>query len=372
MAELLTRLEIEDLKENLREVRELLHRHALVENLVGRQEMPRRALVEQLVHKQHLAELRAKLDRLHPADIAYILEALPLGERLVVWELVKADRDGGILLEGSDAVRDSLIADMDVDALADLAPDLPAEVVLRCSWFDQERRGDAARCSPLALQGVVEPPDMFGEDRLRKAGRIRRRQLEPGIRLTARRGDAHALLARQVDHRGILGEAMHEQLSNTPVACVRVAAREQHCSNAGSAPGGKHRDTELRMRIAAREVRRPDKAELIVEDAENRVAVEADTCDIVPDRLIGQDNAETQPPIFVIEGEQVPLERIAFQPAKFARNDLRGHSVILFDSENDARFGGSSQLTAANAARAADRVASISTLPCAAETNPAS
>lgn len=141
MDELPTRLEIEDLKANLRDVRELLHRHALVENLVGRQEMPRRALVEQLVHKQHLAELRAKLDRLHPADIAYILEALPLGERLVVWDLVKADRDGEILLEVSDAVRDSLIADMDADELvaaaetletdelADLAPDLPAEVI---------------------------------------------------------------------------------------------------------------------------------------------------------------------------------------------------------------------------------------------------
>jgi magnesium transporter len=139
--ELLTRLEIEDLKENLREVQDLLHRHALVEHLVGRQEMPRHALVEQLVHKQHLAELRAKLDKLHPADIAYILEALPLEERLVVWDLVKADRDGDILLEVSDAVRESLIASMDAgelvaaaetleaDELADLAPDLPAEVI---------------------------------------------------------------------------------------------------------------------------------------------------------------------------------------------------------------------------------------------------
>jgi magnesium transporter len=141
MSDLLTRLEVEDLKENLREVQELLHRHALVEGLVSRQEMPKHALVEQLVHKQHLAELRAKLENLHPADVAYILEALPLEERLVVWELVKADRDGEILLEVSDAVRESLIASMDsdelvaaaetleADELADLAPDLPAEVI---------------------------------------------------------------------------------------------------------------------------------------------------------------------------------------------------------------------------------------------------
>ena len=141
MSDLLTRLEVEDLKENLREVQELLHRHALVEGLVERQEMPRHALVEQLVHKQHLAELRAKLENLHPADVAYILEALPLDERLVVWDLVKADHDGEILLEVSDAVRESLIASMDsdelvaaaetleADELADLAADLPPEVI---------------------------------------------------------------------------------------------------------------------------------------------------------------------------------------------------------------------------------------------------
>jgi magnesium transporter len=141
MAELPTRLEIEDLKQNLREVQALLHRQSVVEGLVHRQEMPKHDLVEQLVHKQHLAELRTHLEGLHPADVAYILEALPPEERLVVWDLVKADRDGEILLEVSDAVREQLIASMDskelvaaaesleADELADLAPDLPREVI---------------------------------------------------------------------------------------------------------------------------------------------------------------------------------------------------------------------------------------------------
>ena len=113
MADLATRLEIEDLKENLRAVQELLHRHKLVESLVARQDMPKQELVEQMVHRQHLAELRGKIERLHPADIAFILESLPLDERLLAWDLVKADRDGEILLEVSDAVRESLIASMD-------------------------------------------------------------------------------------------------------------------------------------------------------------------------------------------------------------------------------------------------------------------
>ncbi|MDX9950848.1 MAG: magnesium transporter [Methylophilaceae bacterium] len=131
----------ESLQESLQQVIALLHKHKLVEGLVHKQEMPNQSLVETLVHKQNLTELQKKLDALHPADVAYILEALPLEERLEVWDLVKAERDGDILLEVSDAVRQTLIADMDseellaaaeqldTDELADLAHDLPKDVL---------------------------------------------------------------------------------------------------------------------------------------------------------------------------------------------------------------------------------------------------
>ncbi|HEY6610262.1 MAG TPA: magnesium transporter [Pseudomonas sp.] len=131
----------ESLQERLALVIELLHRHKLVEQLAQRQEGDHQELVESLVHRQNLAELQRKLDDLHPADIAHILEALPLDDRLTVWQLVKAERDGDILLEVSDAVRETLIADMDdheilaatrdldADELADLAPELPRDVV---------------------------------------------------------------------------------------------------------------------------------------------------------------------------------------------------------------------------------------------------
>jgi len=117
MTELPTRLEVEDLQQNLQ------------------------AVQESLARKRDPAEMRAELDQLHPADVAYILEALPLEERLVVWDLVKAEREGEILLELSEAVRAPLIATMDsrelvaaaetleADEIADLAPDLPEEVV---------------------------------------------------------------------------------------------------------------------------------------------------------------------------------------------------------------------------------------------------
>src|SRR3954463_608540 len=102
MAEALARLEVEDLQQSLHDVQALIEAHA------------------------DSATLRAKLDTLHPADIAYILEALPLEERTAVWNLVKADRDGEILLEVSEAVRESLIANMDSAELVAAAETLEA------------------------------------------------------------------------------------------------------------------------------------------------------------------------------------------------------------------------------------------------------
>ncbi len=170
MPEQTQRLELEDLKQNLHEVQELLRRQRLVEGLVERQDMPRHDLVEQLLHKQHLAELRAKLDALHAGDVAYVLEALPLEERLLVWDLVKADRDGEILLELSDAVRESLIATMDArelvaaagtlddDEIADLAPDLPEEVieeVVQARPLEERARLRAALSYPEGSVGAL-------------------------------------------------------------------------------------------------------------------------------------------------------------------------------------------------------------------------
>jgi len=135
-----------NVQDELAEVTALLRRHRLVEGLIHEQQAepggPAQVeLTESEVYKRSKAALHDKLDRLHPADIAYILEALPLPERLYVWDLVRAARDGDILLEVSDAVRESLISSMDTeelvaatemleaDEIAELAPDLPQEVM---------------------------------------------------------------------------------------------------------------------------------------------------------------------------------------------------------------------------------------------------
>ena len=175
MNEELHHADSDELQERLTQVQTLLARHKLVENLVHRQEMHHHDLVENLVHKQHLNELRSRLDKMHPADIAYILEALPLNERLLVWELVKAERDGDILLEVSDAVRESLIANMDsqelvaaaesldTDELADLAPDLPHGViqdVFRSLSAEDREQVRAAMSYPEESVGSIMDFDM--------------------------------------------------------------------------------------------------------------------------------------------------------------------------------------------------------------------
>ena len=146
MNQALTRLEVEDLQDNLRLVQ------------------------EHLQQARPPGELRARRDRLHAADIAAILEALPLEERLAVWELVKADRDGEILLEVSDAVRESLIEAMDArelvaaaetleaDELADIAPDLPPSViaeVVQALPLEERERLRAALSYPEGAVGAL-------------------------------------------------------------------------------------------------------------------------------------------------------------------------------------------------------------------------
>lgn len=151
----------EEAQRALVRVQALLERQRRVESLVQREHGARdearpdekKALVEQLVHRQHLSELKSIIDRLHPADVAYILEALPRDDRMVVWDSVKADSDGAILIEVGEGVRETLIEAMDrpdliaavgkldADEIASIADSLPDDVVeeVRQSLTAEER-----------------------------------------------------------------------------------------------------------------------------------------------------------------------------------------------------------------------------------------
>jgi len=161
-------------QDSLQQVTELLLRRRQL--LSQRPDVSHPRQVEELLDKQDSAALQLKLDQLHPADVAYILEAMPLDERLIVWDLIKADRDGDILLEVSDAVRETLIAHMDerelvaatgqldTDEIADLAPDLPREVmqdVFRALSVEEREQLRAAMSYPEDAVGALMDFDMI-------------------------------------------------------------------------------------------------------------------------------------------------------------------------------------------------------------------
>lgn len=168
--------ENEDLQSILERITYLLRKYRLVEGLVRLQDSPRQDLVGSIIQKQNLASLQNVLEKLHPADIAHILEVLPLEDRLFIWGLVKTENDGEVLLEVSDGVRETLIADMgsselvaaaeqlDADEIADLAPDLPSEVledVFRALPLEEREQLRAAMSYPEDSVGALMDFDII-------------------------------------------------------------------------------------------------------------------------------------------------------------------------------------------------------------------
>lgn len=101
-----------------------------------------------------LSLVKQQINDLHPAEIANLLESLPLKNRLVVWKLIEAELTGDILVEVNDEVRSSLIeqtdeqdlitavSSLETDDLADIFDDLPDVVLhqLVRSMSNQDRR----------------------------------------------------------------------------------------------------------------------------------------------------------------------------------------------------------------------------------------
>jgi magnesium transporter len=125
----------------LRAVVALLDKQALVHKLVARTDTRKHALVQSLVERQHAVELEKKLNQLHPADAAFVLESLRQEQRMTAWRLIARERRGAVLLELADSVRASLVTlldepelvalgrQMEAEDFADLVKDLPQQRV---------------------------------------------------------------------------------------------------------------------------------------------------------------------------------------------------------------------------------------------------
>ena len=93
------------------------------------------------------------LSEMHPAEIAHLLESLPVNQREKVWVSIPEDTDGEILLHLNDEARAAFINKMepeelvaatetlDTDDLADILPEMPQDVIqeILLSLETQER-----------------------------------------------------------------------------------------------------------------------------------------------------------------------------------------------------------------------------------------
>jgi magnesium transporter len=141
---------LEDAREG---ILELLARQALERDLTQRSPQRSHGVVIQILERTHRVAREHYLARLHPADIAYVLESLPTEARDVTWAGVRADQRGAVLVECSEPVRRALIRDLredqifalvsartpeDIaDLLASVSPETRASVLARLDQSDR-------------------------------------------------------------------------------------------------------------------------------------------------------------------------------------------------------------------------------------------
>ena len=98
-------------------------------------------MLDYLQHRQNLAELNRRLRTMHAADVAYVLEAMPPGDRQTIWDQVSLEHAGDVFVELSAAGRESLVestpretllemlARLDPEELSYVWPSLPGDVL---------------------------------------------------------------------------------------------------------------------------------------------------------------------------------------------------------------------------------------------------
>ena len=121
------------------------------------------------------SQVKKLLNSLNGAEIGDLLESLPQARRQVVWDLVKVDLDGDVLVEVNDEVRAGLIrdtspddliqavGDLDIDDLADILNDLPDAViteVLRAMDRQDRDRLEQVMSYPEDSAGGLMNPDV--------------------------------------------------------------------------------------------------------------------------------------------------------------------------------------------------------------------
>jgi len=106
-----------------------------------------------VLNESGIEQIEDDLQKLHPADIARLLESIPPEQRELVWPYIDNSHRGESLIEMSEGVREGLMAEMDsqsltaavqsldTDEIADLIPELPDNVIAEVLYVaDREKR----------------------------------------------------------------------------------------------------------------------------------------------------------------------------------------------------------------------------------------
>jgi magnesium transporter len=157
----------EALQDILRQLLELMDRNQVLDTLARQQQGPKQELLEQLTHRQNLAALHNRLRGLHPADLAYVLEALPLRDRLEAWAAVPPPQAAQALVEVSPSVRESLLERTPRDRLRDVLLRLDADdLAYLADAIEPELLDEVTRALSAPQQSWVRttyPPGSVGQ-----------------------------------------------------------------------------------------------------------------------------------------------------------------------------------------------------------------
>src|SRR5262245_64553631 len=100
-----TRKPAVNLHHTLEEIAAMLEHHRALETLARGQDAAGRGVADQLQRRQNEAELQRRVRDLHPADLAFVLENLPPGEREHAWAALDAGQAAEALVELDEAAR---------------------------------------------------------------------------------------------------------------------------------------------------------------------------------------------------------------------------------------------------------------------------
>jgi magnesium transporter len=174
---------------------------------------------------------------MHPADIAHILEALPLEERRTTWEQLEGDNAAAVFLEVSDAVRSFLLQETPSDRAVDIVSRLhPEDLAYLSAELPPELLAEASSVLEATERSIFDESVQYSP---MSVGHLMTREWVE-IRETQTLGDALAELRsrgelpRQMDHmyvvdgRNILRGVVPVQtlLVRSPETAVTAAMRD--------------------------------------------------------------------------------------------------------------------------------------------------